>query len=267
MLMATNETGSARIHCEFSGANRAPAILLLNSLGSDLRMWNKLVPYLDSSFRVLRCDARGHGKSQLPPGPCALQQLGRDALSVLDRAGVGRAHICGLSLGGLIAMWIALHAPERAGRIVLANTAARIGNSALWDERIAAVRNAGMKSLAQATLGRWFTPAYREQHPEEMEDVRRMIAATSPEGYIACCRILRDTDLRDEVSAIETPCLVIVGAHDPATPPGDGRSLNAALRNSRCVELDASHLSAWEQAQDFSQATLGFLAEEELAYG
>ena len=124
-----------------------------------------------------------------------------------------------------------------------------------------------MVPLAEASLGRWFTPAYREQHPDEMETIRAMISRTHPEGYSGCCGALRDTDLSGELGAIEAPCLVIAGTHDPATPPGDGRTLHAALPRSQYVELDASHLSAWERAEEFAREAVEFLAEEERGDG
>jgi 3-oxoadipate enol-lactonase len=265
--MRSAERGPVRIHWEQTGSGSGPCILFLNSIGSSLRMWDKVVPHFEGHYRVLRMDTRGHGASDVPACPYTLEQLGRDALSVLDRAGVVRAHVCGLSLGGQVAMWMALHAPERVSRIILANTAARIGTTALWDERIATVRNLGMNGLAEAALDRWFTPAYRDGHAEEMETVRQMISSTSPDGYIACCRVLRESDLSSAIPAIEAPALVIAGTHDPATPPEAGKSIHAALRNSGYVELGASHLSAWERPEEFAAATLEFLAQEESANG
>jgi 3-oxoadipate enol-lactonase len=215
---------------------------------------------LEAEYRVLCYDTRGHGSSGDPPGPYTLDQLGRDVLCLLDELGAGGVSFCGLSLGGLVGMWLAMHAPERVNALVLANTAARIGSEEMWNERIAAVRNSGMEALAAATLARWFTPHYRETHGDEMAQIRRMIASTSLDGYCACCAVLREADLRECISAIHVPTLVIAGTRDPATPPRDGSALAAAIQGAQYVELDASHLSAWERAEEFADGVLTFLA-------
>ncbi len=265
--MATVENGDVRIHYEWSGCDDGDALVFSNSLGTDLHMWDKVLPLLENRFRVLRYDMRGHGKSSNPPGPYTADQLGGDLLSLLDRLALGRVHLCGLSLGGLVAMWIGIHAPERIDRMILANTAANFGPPERWDERIAMVESSGMEPMALATLERFFTPAYREQHPEEMQTACRMIAATNAVGYAGCCGALRDADVRREIGAIEAPCLVVVGAHDEATPPSEGQALHSALPNSSLVELDASHLSAWERPGEFAGAVLAFLGTKEHVHG
>ena len=261
--MATSESGGVRLHYEVSGNPRGAVLVLANSLGSNLHMWDKVLPAFESRYRVLRFDMRGHGESGLSPQPFTIEQLGRDVLQLLDEVKVDRASVCGLSLGGVVALWLGIHAPARVERLVLANTAARIGNQEMWEQRIATVANTGMSPLAVATLERWFTPTYRERHPEEMEQIRAMIAATDPGGYLACCAVLRDADLRAEIGSIEAPSLVITGTHDPATPPSDGRAIDAALRKSRYLELNSSHLSAWECADEFAAAVVQHLAAGE----
>jgi 3-oxoadipate enol-lactonase len=265
--MPIAENGRIRLHYEISGCKDGAPLVLMNSLGSDLRMWDKVVAVFEKRWRVLRYDVRGHGESSVPTPPYTIEQLGIDLLFLLDACGIERACFCGLSLGGLTAIWMGMFAPHRVDRMVLANTAARIGTVAGWDERVTAVRSADMAQLAEATLGRWFTPAYRERHPGEMETIRAMISRTHPQGYSGCCEALRDTDLRNGLCAIEAPCLVIAGTHDPATPPEDGRGLHAELRGSRYVELDASHLSAWERAEEFAREAGSFLAGEERGDG
>jgi 3-oxoadipate enol-lactonase len=184
-------------------------------------------------------------------------------LNLLDDLSIDSINLCGLSLGGLVGLWLGIHTPQRIARLVLANTAARIGTSEGWEARIAAVRSLGVIPLAEATLGRWFTAKYRQQHAEEMYQVRSMIESTSRGGYIGCCGVLRDTDLRTQLAAIEIPSLVITGSEDPATPPEDGRALHAGLRNSRYLELNASHLSVWEQPAEFAGALLDFFHGKE----
>lgn len=267
--MPVAENGALCLHYELSGAPNGEPLVLINSLGSNLRMWDKVLPQFEMRFRVVRFDTRGHGASSVPPAPYTIEQLGGDMLFLMDRLGIERANICGISLGGLVGLWMGVRAPGRVRRLVLANTAARVGTRKRWEERAAAVRASGMASLATATVERWFTPAYRDTHSAEMEAFRAMISATDAEGYARCCDVLRDTDLCGEIASIETPCLVISGTHDAAIPPEEGRRLQAALRNSAYLELDASHLSAWEQSDQFAAAVLEFLSarEKERAHG
>jgi 3-oxoadipate enol-lactonase len=260
-------------HYQLTGATTGSVLVLINSLGADLRMWDHVLPALERHSRVLRFDMPGHGRSHATPGPyekwraTSLQQLGEKVLALLDHLRLERADMCGISLGGMVAMWISIHAPERVRRLVLANTAAHIGTRAGWEQRIAEVRASGMAEVARATAGRWFTPAYQEQHAAEMEFIRAMVAATDAESYAACCGALRDTDLRGGIAAIAAPCLVITGTHDGATPPSGGQALVAALRRSKYVELEAAHLTAWERPDEFAAAVTSFLAGEESHYG
>jgi 3-oxoadipate enol-lactonase len=253
------ETGDVRLHYEESGAGDEPILVLANSLGSNLHMWDKLLPALEKTLRIVRYDMRGHGQSSVPSPPYSIEQLGNDLLLLMDHLSMDRVYLCGLSLGGVVAMWAALHAPERFERLIFANTAAHIGTREGWEQRIAMVQSSGMEGLALQTLERWIAPAYREQHPAETETIRQMIAATSVAGYCGCCAALRDTDLRNQVASIKAPCLVITGTHDPATPAADGLAIHSAVRNSRYVELDSYHLSAWEKADEFAEAVLAFL--------
>ncbi len=257
--MATTESGGARLYYEVSGNPGGTVLVFVNSLGSNLHMWDKVLPALERRHRVLRFDMRGHGKSAVSPEPLTIEQLGRDVLRLLDEVKADRASVCGLSLGGMVALWLGIHAPGRLQRLIFANTAARIGNQEMWEQRIGTVQDTGMSPLAAATLERWFTPAYRARHPEEMEQIRQMIAATDPQGYLACCAVLRDADLRAQIGAIEAASLVITGTHDPSTPPSDGRALHAAIRKSRYLELNCSHLSAWECADEFAAAVVQHL--------
>ena len=258
--MAVIENGDVRLHYTLSGRDDGELLVLSNSLGSSLRMWDKILAPLEARYRVFRYDTRGHGESNVPRGPYTLDQLGQDVINLLDKIGAERVSFCGLSLGGLTGLWLGLHASHRLDRLILANTAARIGTTEMWDERIAMARQSGMESLSVASLGRWFTPLYRESHREEMDQIRRMIASTSAEGYCACCTVLREADLRARISSIAVPTLVIAGTHDPATPPSDGRAIAGAIAGAQYVELDTSHLSAWERANQFSDAVLQFLA-------
>lgn len=265
--MPTAESSGVRLHYEVSGRADAPMLVLLNSLGSDLHMWDKVLPVFETKFWVLRSDMRGHGQSEVAPEPFTVEQLGRDVVKLMDVMRVERASICGVSLGGLVGLWLGIHAPDRVDRLILANTAARIGTKEIWEQRIETVKSAGMAALAAATLERWFTPAYRHKHPEEMERIQGMIAATDPRGYTACCAVLRDADLRADAVHVKAASLVIIGTHDPATPPADGRTLHAAIRHSSCFELNASHMSAWECADGFASVVVEHLTTTEVMHG
>ena len=265
--MPTAELSGVHLYYEWSGNPAGPALVLVNSLGSNLHMWDMVLPLLEKDHRVLRYDVRGHGMSAVPPPPYTLEQLGRDLIGLLDTFEIPRIRLCGLSLGGVVGMWMGIHAPDRVERLILANTGARIGDGEMWDTRVAFVRSQGMAALAEMTLGRWFTEKYRQEHPAEMDRVRAMVADTPTDGYLGCCVVLRESDLKSELGGISAPCLIIGGTHDPATPPAYGLYLRDALRNSTYVELDASHLSAWERPDEFAGAVLAFLTRRRSADG
>jgi 3-oxoadipate enol-lactonase len=255
------EIGDFRAHYALSGPEGAPALVLSNSLGTNFSMWDPELPAFEKRLRILRYDTRGHGQSSVTPGPYRIEQLGRDVLHVLDRLSLKRVHFCGLSLGGMTGMWLGINAPERLQKLILCNTAARIGSAETWNARIEAVRKSGMKSVAPAVVERWFTPAFRAAAPETIAQTQRMIETSPPEGYAACCAAIRDMDQREAISSINVPTLVIAGAQDPATPPADGQFLAGKIRGARYVELPTAHLSNVEAAAQFSSEVLRFLTE------
>jgi 3-oxoadipate enol-lactonase len=254
------DAGGCRLWYSVEGRAGGEALLLSNSLGTSAELWAPQLPEFSRAFRVVRYDTRGHGRSDAPPGPYTLDRLGQDALAVLDAAGVSRGHVCGVSLGGLTAMWLALRAAERVGRIVLANTDARIGTSESWEQRVRDVRARGMAAVAAATLERWFTEAFRQERPDTCETIRAMVAGCPPEGYIGCCGALATADLRVPVSAISAPSLVIGGRRDPVLPTTAAAELSTRIPGARLVTLDAAHLSNVEQPAAFTAAVLQFLA-------
>ncbi len=261
------EHAGIRLYYEVSGNPKGEPLVFGNSLGSNLQMWDRVVPLFGNRYRVVRFDMRGHGRTSLPAGPYGIGDLGRDVLGLLDELDLGSVNFCGLSLGGMVAMWLGIHTPNRLRRLMLANTAARIGTSQMWNERIANVERSGMAALAETTPTRWFTAGYREENPHEMEKMRAMVASTNPAAYSAACSVLRDTDLTHEIENISAPCLVIAGTHDPATPPSDGRAIQQRIPNARYVELNASHLSAWERAEEFGAEVVRFLQTGEVRNG
>ena len=254
------EFGGARFHYRIDGAADAPTVVLSNSLGTDLTMWEPQVPELLREFRVLRYDARGHGQSSASPGPYTIEQLARDVLGLMDVAGVERAHFCGLSMGGMAGVWLGIHAGWRVERLVLADTAPRIGPADVWNTRIAKVRAGGMSAIAPAVLERWFTPAFIASRPDAVAPVRAALEQSDPAGYVAACAAVRDMDLRSEVPRITRRTLVITGTHDVVTPPAEARALAAAIPGARYVELPAAHISNIEDAAGFNAALLDFLA-------
>jgi 3-carboxy-cis,cis-muconate cycloisomerase len=253
------DVDGARIHCRIEGAVGAPALVLSNSLGTDLEMWEPQIAALARTFRVVRYDTRGHGTSADPPGPYSIERLGRDVVGLLDGLGIERAHFCGLSLGGMTGMWLGTHAAGRLHRLVLANTAARMAPPDNWNARIEKVRAGGMGAISQAVLERWFTPDFMAKHPDRIAAMRQMMERTPAQGYIACCVAVRDMDQRDSVAAIATPTLVISGTRDVATPAAEGKFLVERIEGAAYVELDAPHLSNIEAAPAFTAALLAFL--------
>lgn len=248
-----------RIHWSAKGPADGPALLFSNSLGSDLDLWR---PQLDAmrSYRVLRYDSRGHGRSSATPGPYTLDLLGQDVIAVLDAAGAARADFVGISLGGLIGMWLGIHAPERVGKMVLANTGARIGTTETWNQRIDAVRTQGLAAIADSVLARWFTPEFSVARPDVVAEIRRTFVSTPAEGYVGCCEALRDSDLRDQLSGIRAPVLVVTGSSDLSTPPALGQLVRSRVPGARLVELPAAHISNVEQSGAFNRAMQGFFS-------
>lgn len=244
---------------EIDGAADAPALMLSNSLGTNLHMWDPQIPEWSKHFRVVRYDSRGHGQSTAPDRPYSIAELGNDAIAIMDHLGLDKVHWCGLSKGGMVGQWLATHARKRLDRVVLANTASRMGPPELWNSRIRTVRADGMAAIVQGTLERWFSPAFRERDKDSVAKVSEMLAATPALGYAGCCSAIRDMDQREAIASVTNPVLVIVGKVDPATPPATGRLIAETIHEARLVELDAAHLSNLEQPEAFGKAVLDFL--------
>jgi 3-oxoadipate enol-lactonase len=239
------------VNHEIEGPEDAPVLVLSSSIGSSLSMWDAQTNALRERFRVLRYDHRGHGKSPVPGGPYSMDDLGRDVISLVDSLGVERFHFCGLSLGGMVGMWLASEAPERVEKLVLASTAAELGPPSMWDERIEAVTNGGMESLVDAVMERWFTENFEDR--AELERIRRIFLDTPPEGYAACSAAIRDMKLRDRLPSIKADTLVISASEDPATPPERGEEIKDAIPNARMSVIpDASHIANVEKPERFT---------------
>ena len=250
-----------RLHYRLDGPDGAPVVILSNSLGSNLELWELQMSALRARWRVLRYDARGHGASSALPGPYTLEGLAGDVVGLADRLGIERFRFCGISMGGMVGIWLGLHAADRVQRLALCNTGAKIGTQQTWDSRISAVRAGGMAAVADAVLSRWFTPAFASAHPEAVARARRMLLETPAEGYAAASGAIRDADFREQVPRIGAPTLVIAGSSDASTPPADGRFLAERIPSARYLELNAAHLSNIEAAEPFTTALVRFLGE------
>ena len=257
--MADMKIGDEVFNVEVEGLEGAPVLILSNSLGSNLEMWDRQMPELSKHFRVIRYDSRGHGGSVAPEGPYSLEQLGCDALAILDALGVEKASWMGLSKGGAVGQWLLVHAPERIERAVLANTASKFGPPDVWNERLRVVREHGLGGLVEGVIDRWFTRGFQKREPEAVARIRDAFVATPAAGYAACMSALRDVDLREAIRGVKVPVLVIAGRHDPSTPPELGREIAASIPGARLVELDAAHLSNIEDTEAFNRAVIEFL--------
>jgi 3-oxoadipate enol-lactonase len=254
------DVGDLRTHYALSG-DKEGVLALSNSLGTDFSMWDPQMVELQSRFRILRYDTRGHGQSSVTPGDYTIEQMGRDVIGLLDSLGLDRVHFCGLSMGGMIGMWLGIHAPSRLHRLVLCNTAGRIGTREVWDARIATVRKDGMKSVAAAVIERWFRPEFRIAFPAKVAPAQRMLENSPPAGYAACCAAIRDVDQSEAVAQIKAPTLVIYGASDPVIPTSEAHFLTERIPGAVEVELAAAHLSNIEQADAYTAAVTNFLSK------
>ena len=254
----------ADLSYELSGPGEGPVIAFSGSLGTDLTMWRPQSDRLGERFRTLRYDIRGHGSSPVPPAPYSIADLGSDLVALLDRLEIERASLCGLSIGGMVSMWMAAHAPERVDRLVLCCTSAQLGPREGWIERAATVRADGVAAIADAVLGRWFTPRFRDSaHGNPVVDRFRAILSSTPrEGYAGCCEAIADMDLREDLPSVTAPTLVLAGADDPATPPEHGRLIAELIPGAHFeVVSPAAHLATIERPDLTTAMILRFLTE------
>jgi 3-oxoadipate enol-lactonase len=257
------KAGQVRLHYLLEGRAGAPVLVLSNSLGTNLTMWEPQMPALLEQFQVLRYDGRGHGQSTVTPGPYSIAQLTGDVVALMDYLEIGRAHFCGLSMGGMIGMWLGTHVGRRLDRLVLCNTAAKIGTAEGWNARIARVQGEGMAAIVPGVVDVWFTRDFQNYAQLQVGRVRDMLLASPPQGYIANCEAVRDMDQRDAIATVAVPTLVIAGQHDTSTPPEAGRFIADKIAGARFVELNAAHLSNWEVAQAFTSQLVNFLDSKE----
>ena len=247
------------IYVEVEGSDSAPALMLSNSLGTDLHMWDDQAPEFAKHFRLVRYDRRGHGKSGTTKGPYNFALFGRDILKIMDALKIKRMNLCGLSMGGMDGQWIGAHAPDRVDKLILSNTNYYYADKAPWADRIKFVRENGLAQLVGPNMERWFTKGFRDRAPQAIARMAEMFLASNLDGYIACVEAVRDMDFRESNPRITTPTLVIVGKQDPATPPAAGEAIAKAIKGAKLVALDAAHISNVEQPKAFTDAVLNFL--------
>jgi 3-oxoadipate enol-lactonase len=257
------ETNGIKIHYRIDGPADGPVIVLSNSIGTDLSLWDGVVDGLASHFRVLRYDSRGHGRSDVPDGPYTIAMLGADVLGMLDQLGLGKVHFCGLSLGGMVGMWLATNHPGRIASLVLCNTAAWVPPPEGWDARANAVRADGMDAIRPAVLERWLSEPFRTNQTAALARLLAMVQASPPGGYIGSCAAIRDMDQRQTIQGITAPTLVVAGSKDIATSPEALRYIAANVAgDAGYVELDCGHMSPVELPAALSAEIRRFLTTE-----
>ena len=258
----SDQRGPVRLSASVTGSAGAPVLVLGNSLGTTAELWDPQLAALTARFRVVRYEHRGHGGSPAPPGPYTIAELGADVLALLDGLGIEAASYCGVSLGGMVGMWLAAAAPSRIEALALCCTSARLGPAQMWADRAALVRSAGMAAISRQVVGRWFTPAFAARHPAiPASFVTTMEREVDPEGYAGCCEAIAAMDLRPLLGSVSARTLVIAGAEDPATPPWHGAVIAAAIPGARLrVIRGAAHLANVSQAGEVTAALLAHLA-------
>ncbi len=241
------------------GPADAPVVVLSNSLGATRGMWDPQVPALAERYRVVAYDTRGHGDSPSPAGPWSLDDLVDDVVALLDRLGVQRAHVAGLSLGGMTALRLAAREPARVDRLVALATSAKPDPQGFLD-RAAAVRSGGTAPLAPTVVSRWLTPGYAAEHPDLVARLEAMIAGADDEGYALCCEVVAAVDLREDLGRITAPTLVVSGAEDPALPPPHQQAIAEGIAGASLVSVSpGAHLPNLEQPLEVTGALLGHL--------
>jgi 3-oxoadipate enol-lactonase len=249
------------LNVSVEGRDAGPTLMLSNSLGSTMAMWQPQMKAFAQLFRVIRYDRRGHGKSSVPPGPYSMERFGRDVLAILDDLNIDKAHWCGLSMGGMVGQWLGANAPERIGKLVLANTACYYPDPTNWLNRIKAVKEGGVASVADTVIAAWLTEDFREREPQVTQNMKTMMIATPTPGYIACCEALSTLDQRALLPRIKSPTLVIAGLHDTSTPVAAGEFIRSQIPSASMTILDAAHISNVEQPHAFADAVIGFLTQ------
>jgi 3-oxoadipate enol-lactonase len=249
------------LNVSVEGRDSGPTIMLSNSLGTTMQMWEPQMAALTKLFRVVRYDRRGHGKSGVPAGPYSMERFGKDVLAILDDLNIEKVHWCGVSMGGMVGQWLGANAPERVGKLVLANTACYYADPTNWLNRIKAVNEGGLPAIADAVIAAWLTADFREREPQITARLKQMLLDTPAQGYVECCKALSTLDQRELLPRITAPTLVIAGRQDVATPVEAGELIRKNIPGASMTLLDAAHISNVEQSHSFTEAVVGFLTQ------
>jgi 3-oxoadipate enol-lactonase len=250
------------LHYRLSGAPNGVPLVCINSLGTNFHIWDEVLPLIGRGRRILTYDKRGHGLSDAPPGPCSIDDHVADLLGLAAQVGFERSDLCGLSIGGMIAMRAAVIAPQSVRRLILSDTAPSIGTAAAWNARISRVEAEGMRAIAEAVLGGWVSPGFRERRPADYAGWLNMLERAPAEGYTASCAAVRDAELAPDARQVTAPTLVIVGEHDASTPPAAARALAAMIAGAQLRQIaGAGHLPVLEQAEAFATLLNEHLSE------
>ena len=242
------------------GPRDAPVLVLGSSLGTSGAMWDPQVAALTEHVRLVRYDHRGHGRSPVPDGPYSLAELGADLLALMDALQLDQVHLGGLSLGGMVAMWVAANAPDRVDRLALLCTSAKLGPPEIWTQRIEAVRAGGMDAISEMVIGRWFTPAFVAANPSVVASVRKGLLDTPAAGYAGCCAAIQAMDLLPDLPRITAPTLVIAGTEDVPTPPEHARQIASLIPGARVEVIEgASHLANLSHVDTVTALLVSFL--------
>lgn len=258
--MPTFTSNDVQINYQTFGDSNKPALVFSNSLGTKYSMWQPQIEHFQQDYYIICYDTRGHGGSEAPQGPYSLEQLGQDVVNLLDHLDIAKAAFCGISMGGLTGQWLAIHKPERFSQVIVCNTAAKIGQEQAWQDRAALVREQGLAPIATTAASRWFTDPFIQSNPAVVAELSNDLGAGSPEGYANCCEALAKADVREQLSSIQIPVLIIAGQQDPVTTVADGQFMQQRIANSQLFEINASHISNIEQPEAFNQAVQTFLA-------
>jgi len=259
--MAMIQSDGCPLHVETVGPEGAPAIMLCNSLGTTMAMWDPQVKPFSRDHRLVRYDRRGHGRSGVTKGPYTIEMLGRDAIAIMDALGLDKVNWCGLSMGGMIGQWLGANAPERVEHLVLANTHYCYPDKAFWNARIRTIADKGLAHIADAMMERWFTKDFRAREPGVIGRFIDAFVKTPLDGYIACCEAVRDMDQESLLGRIKAKTLIVAGRHDVAAPIAAAEYMRAHIPGAQLTLLDCAHISNVEQADDFTAEVLGFFGQ------
>lgn len=248
-----------KINYKLQGTPNSPVLVFSNSLGSDMGMWDELVPYLLPFFRVLQYDTRGHGGSKITPEPYTIELLGNDVIDLLDQLDIQTAYFCGLSMGGLIGQWLGINRPDRIKKLIISNTGAKIGNDERWNGRIETISKHGMQAIVEDTMERWFTESFRQNHPGRVSETKAMFLRSDVTGYSNCCAAIRDADFREQLQNNTVETLVITGDEDPVTNVEQAEFLANTIPNAQLKILHARHLASTELPKEYAEVLIDFL--------